>query len=83
MLNVPRQQCAILMYPEDTEESGNQSQQVEDANTEKDENQVEEAQKDQGPLVPSQQQNVIQNQLHQASHLFTNARFVNCNFTFH
>ena len=74
--NVPKEQCAIKMYPEE--------------DTEEEEATVEEGEKEdkiaEMPLVPAtqqaNQQNVVQNQLKQASNMFSNARFANCNFTF-
>ena len=74
--NVPKNKCAVPMYPEDSNDepnNQNENDDKEDENT--------------NPLqvIPSQnqqQQNVIQNQLRQASNLFSSATFANCSFTF-
>ena len=68
--NVPKENCTIPMYPDDEEKQI----EIHDGSEERDENNRS--------LVPSTQQNVIQNQLRQASNMFANANFNNCNFTF-
>ena len=76
--NVQKEACAIPMYPD---ESNNEDTQDADEG-ENNENQESSKDPNPGALVPTQNQNVIQNQLRQSSNLFASAQFSNCTFTF-
>ena len=72
--NVPKEKCTVQMYPES--DPNNES-------SEEDSEKSGESPNKDNALVPTQSmQNVVQNQLRQASNMFSNARFANCNFTF-
>ena len=78
--NVPKKSCAVPMYPDDSD-----TQETQDGEQEKNQEVEINDEPTPGALVPSQHQqnqNVIQNQLRQASNLFSSAQFTNCNFTF-